>query len=79
MVQALISLDENTNRVLNMVKATYELKDKGEAIAFIVDKYIEEENEPKLRADFIKKMRKIEKQKPIRIGTIEKLRQRYEK
>ena len=32
MVQALVNLDENTNRVLNIVKAKYDLKDKGEAI-----------------------------------------------
>ena len=36
MVQALIELDKNTNRVLNIVKAKYELKDKGKAIEFLV-------------------------------------------
>ena len=31
MTQALIKLDENINRVLNIVKAKYDLKDKSEA------------------------------------------------
>ena len=67
MVQALIELDKNTNRVLNIVKAKYELKDKGKAIEFLVGRYIEEEDEPELRPEFIEKMKKIEKQKSIRI------------
>ena len=46
MVHALIKIDENTNRVLNVVKAKYGLNDKGEAIQFVVEKYIEEEDEP---------------------------------
>lgn len=67
MVQALIEIDENTNRVLNIVKAKYDLKDKGEAIQFVVEKYIEEENEPELRPEFIEKIKLIEKQKSIRV------------
>ena len=67
MVQALVELNENTNRVLNVVKAKYGLKDKGEAIQFVVKKYIEEENEPDLLPEFIEKMKLIEKQKSIRV------------
>jgi len=67
MVQALVELNENTNRVLNVVKAKYGLKDKGEAIQFVVTKYIEEENEPELRPEFIEKMKLIEKQKSIQV------------
>ena len=67
MVQALIELNENTNRVLNVVKAKYGLKDKGKAIQFVVEKYIEEENQPELRPEFIEKMKRIEKQKSIRV------------
>lgn len=67
MVKALVVLDENTNRVLNIVKAKYELKDKGEAIGFLAESYIEQSNEPELRPDFIEKIRQIEKQKSIRV------------
>ncbi len=62
MVQALVTLDENTNRVLSTVKAKYNLKDKGEAIAFVVSHYIEEVNEPELRPEFIKEIQRIEKE-----------------
>ena len=67
MVQALVELDENTNRVLNVVKAKYGLRDKAEAIQLVVGKYIEEQNEPELRPEFIEKMKQIEKQKSIRV------------
>ena len=72
MVQALIELDENTNRVLNIVKAKYDLKDKGKAIEFVVSEYIEYENEPELKPEFIAKMKKIMKQKSIRVNDFAK-------
>ena len=68
MVNALVNLDENTNRVLNIVKAQHGLKDKREAISFVVEKYIEEQGEPELRPEFIAKMKQIEKQKSIRVN-----------
>ena len=64
MVQALVSLDEDTNNVLNVVKARYRLRDKGQAIKLVVNKYLEE---PELRQDFIEKMKNIEKQESIRV------------
>ncbi len=72
MVRALVELNENTNRVLNIVKAKYELKDKGAAIEFVVGEYIEVQNEPELRPEFIAKMKKIMKQKSIRVDDLSK-------
>ena len=72
MVSALLNLSENTNRVLNIVKATYNLKDKGAAIKFVVGRYIETENEPELRPEFVKKLKRISKEKGIRVDDFEK-------
>lgn len=72
MVQALVEFDDNTNRVLNIVKAKYGLKDKSEAIKFIVVEYIEYENEPELKPEFIKKMEEIQKQKSIKVDDFAK-------
>ena len=63
MVQVLIDIDKNTNRVLNMVKVKYALKDKGEAIKFVVTEYVEFENEPILKPEFLLKIEKIKQQK----------------
>ncbi|MBS3158478.1 DUF2683 family protein [Candidatus Woesearchaeota archaeon] len=67
MVQALVEIDDNTNRVLSVVKAKYGLRDKGEAIRYVVSEYIEQDAEPELRSEFIKKMEDIKNQKSIRV------------
>ena len=72
MVNALIEIDENTNRVLNVVKAKFGLKDKGEAVELVVRKFIDFEDEPDLRPEFVKKIREIEKQKTIKVDNFSK-------
>ena len=67
MVQALVKLNMNTNRVLNIIKAKYELKNKSEAIEYVVNRYIKYENEPELRQDFIEKMKNKKARDLIRV------------
>ena len=77
MVQAIINIDERTNRILNIIKAKYGLKDKSAAINQMAAEYEKEILEPELRPEYIEKLKEIEKQKTINIGTIENLRNRY--
>lgn len=79
MVQAIINIDENANRILNIVKAKFNLKDKSEAINMMAYQYEEDILEPELRPEYIKKALKIHAQPSIKIGSLEKLRKRYEK
>ena len=79
MVQAMIQIMEETNRVLAIVKAKYGLKDKSHAIDLVVKEYEENLLEPALRPEYIKKALQIHKQPSIKVGTIEDLRKRYEK
>jgi len=72
MVNALIQIDYNTNTVLNIVKAKYGLKNKAEAIQFVVNEFVEYENEPDLRPEFIEKINAISKQKSIRVDNFAK-------
>lgn len=67
MVNALINIDENTNRVLSVIRARQGLKDKGEAVEWIVEKFVEAQAEPELRPDFVEKIQEIERQKSINI------------
>ncbi len=60
MVQAMIEISKNTNQVLNIVKARYNLKDKSQAIEKVVLKYGEEILEPELRPEFIQKIKQLE-------------------
>ena len=77
MVQAIINIDDRTNRILNIIKAKYGLKDKSAAIDFMAAEYEKEILEPELRPEYIKKLKKIEKQETIEVGTVENLRKRY--
>lgn len=77
MVQAIINIDERTNRVLNIIKAKYGLKDKSAAIIKMAEEYEKEILEPELKPEYIEKLKKIEKQEAIEVGTVENLRKRY--
>ncbi len=72
MVQAMIRISDQTNQILNIVKAKYNLKDKSEAIEVVVKKYEEEILEPQLRPEFIEKMKKRQKEKAIKVDNFEK-------
>ena len=76
MVQAIIDIDEHTNRILNIIKAKFGLKDKSEAIDLMAEQYEKEILEPELRPEYIKKARRIMKQKPIKVGTVSNLRKK---
>ena len=72
MVQAMININENVNRVLNIVKAKYGLKDKSEAINLVVAEYEEGFLEPELRPEYKKKLFNIMKGKHLSREEFEK-------
>ena len=74
MVKAIININENTNRLLNILKAKYGLKDKSQAIEKMAEKYEEEILEPELRPEYIEKIKKIRKGKYHKFSSIEELR-----
>ncbi|RJQ21208.1 DUF2683 domain-containing protein [Candidatus Woesearchaeota archaeon] len=61
MVQALIDISEHSNRILNILKAKYDLKDKSAAINLMAEQYEEELLEPELRPEYIQKIERIRK------------------
>ena len=73
MVQAMININERTNRVLNVVKAKFGLKDKSEAINLVVDEYEGTFLEPELRPEHKKKLQKIVKGKHLSREEFEKM------
>ena len=56
MVQNIIDLDENEDRILNIVKAKYGLKNKSQAVAMLAKVYEDSFLEPELRPEYIKKL-----------------------
>lgn len=79
MVQAVINIDENTNRVLNIVKAKFGLKDKSQAINLVVSDYEKNSLEPELKPQYIEKINNIEKKgKFTKYNNISQLRKEIE-
>ena len=72
MVQAVINIDENANRVLNIVKAKFGLKDKSEAINLVVNEYEQTSLEPELRPEYRAKIMQIAKGKHLSRKEFEK-------
>ena len=74
MVQSIIQINEREDRVLNIVKAKYGLRNKSQAVALIAKVYEEKFLEPKLRPEYMKKLGRIEKEKGIPFKSISELR-----
>ncbi len=77
MVQAFVTISEHANRILNIIKAKYGLKNKSEAIEIMASQYEKEILEPELRPSYIEKANMIQEQDPIQVGSVAELRKRY--
>jgi hypothetical protein len=79
MVQSIIDLKEDEDRIINIVKAQFGLKNKSQAIALIAKIYADSFLEPELRPEYIEKLKKIEKEGYGKtFSSIEELRQSIE-
>lgn len=67
MVKAIVEINEQANRILNIVKAREALKDKSEAINLVVSVYGQEILEPQLRPEFVKEVLEAQKEKTIKV------------
>lgn len=74
MVQNIIQIGEREDRILNIVKAKFGLKNKSEAVALIATTYEDSFLEPELRPEYIEKLEKIRKGKYIKFNSIDELR-----
>ena len=57
-----------------MVKGKYGLRNKSQAVNFVIDKFEEELLEPELRPEYLKKLKKIRKGNYTRFNSIDELR-----
>ena len=74
MVQNIITIGEREDRVLNIVKAKFGLKNKSDAVALLAKNYEENFLEPELRPEYIKKLGTIQKEKGIPFRNMAELR-----
>lgn len=81
MVDARVKLSEYSNRVISVVKAKHDLRDKSEALNKFIELYGPQEVEPKVKESYIKKLIQLEKEirKPgVKPKTVEELRRQLE-
>ncbi|MDD4983957.1 MAG: DUF2683 family protein [Candidatus ainarchaeum sp.] len=60
-ISARVSLNDYSNRVLGVIKAKYNLKDKSEALNKFIDMYGTNEVEPELKEEYVQKILELEK------------------
>lgn len=74
MVQSIIDINEREDRILNIVKAKFGLKNKSEAVALIAKIYEDSFLEPELKPEYIEKLEGIRKGKYVSFSSIDELR-----
>lgn len=57
----MINLGKYQDRVLTIVKGKYGLKNKSDAVNFIIEKFEKDHLEPELKPEFIEHMKNLEK------------------
>lgn len=77
MVKAIVDISEDANRILNIIKAEYGLKDKSQAIDRMAEDYKEMVFEPKIKDSYLRKLKNIQNEPLIKIGTLKDFRKRY--
>ena len=65
MTSAVVNLTEENTILLNLIKAKFSLHNKSDAMNLVVREYAKEALEPELRPEYVQKLRKIMKEKPI--------------
>lgn len=77
MVKAIVEIDEEANKVINVLKAQYGLRDKSQAINEMAKQYKVLVLESDVRPDYLKKLEKIHREPILRIGDAGDFRKRY--
>ncbi len=77
MVKAIVEIDEEANRVINVLKAQYGLKDKSQAINEMAKQYKVLVLESEVRPEYLKRLDKIHKEPIIRIGNVDDFKRKY--
>lgn len=72
MVKAIVEINNEANRILNIVKAKENLKDKSEAINLILSTYGKEMLEEELKPEFITELFKAQKEEVVEVSDWDK-------
>jgi len=68
-----VNISDGANRILNIIKARYDLKDKSQAIEVMAREYEDSLMEPEFKPEFVKEILRIDKGKFIKIKKLDDL------
>jgi hypothetical protein len=77
MVKAIVEIDEEANRVINILKAQYGLKDKSAAINKLAKEYRDIVLESEFKPSYLRRLLEIQKEPIVRVGSSADFRKRY--
>ena len=77
MVKAIVDIEEEANRVINILKAQYGLKDKSQAINKLAKEYKEIVLESEFKPVYLRRLLEIQKEPIVRVGSPADVRKRY--
>lgn len=77
MTSAIVNLTDENNRFLNIIKAHFGIKNKSDAINFVVENFQKDEVKLEVRPEYIRKLKRIMKQKPKSFSSLEEMRKEY--
>ncbi len=79
MTSAIVNLTEENNRFLNIIKAHFGIKNKSDAINFVVENFPKKEIELEVRPEYIRKLQKLRKQKGKVYNSAQEMFKEFEK
>ena len=78
MTSAIVHLTEENTILLNLIKAKFSLPNKSDAMNFAVHEYAKEALEPELRPEYVRKIKRLLKEKPIAYSSFAEMRKAHE-
>ena len=79
MTSAVVNLTDENNRLLNIIKAHFDIRNKSDAINFVVEKFAKAELEPRLRPEYVRKLKRIMKQRGKTYASADAMFKEFEK
>ena len=78
MTSAIVNLTEENSRLLNIIKAHFGIKNKSDAINFVVENFPKKELVLEVRPEYLRKLRKLRKQKGKVYNSAEEMFKEFE-
>ena len=78
MVQAIVHLGEREDRLLTIIRGKFGLKNKSDAMNFVIARYGDELLEPELQPEYKKELLRIDKGRFKKFASVDDLRREIE-